>query len=238
MERAFLTARWEDLVLVTYAAPDELLRSRLAPGLELDRWEGRACVSLVGFRFLGTRVRGVRVPRHVDFPEVNLRFYVREGSGDGARRGVMFVREYVPRRAITAVARAVYNEPYRTAPMRGEVSVEGGVRSVSYGVRVGGREQTFGVESDAETFVPGEGTIEHFFKEHRWGYGRSRRGRPLRYEVDHPVWAVHRVRSWSVDVDWVAMYGKEWGVIEGAEPVSVVHAVGSGVVVRGARSIR
>ena len=107
--RPFLRARWVDVLLVTYAVPDDALASRLPVGLEFDRWEGRALVSLVAFDFVDTRVWGLPWPGFVRFPELNLRFYVRYGQ----RRGVCFIREYVPSRWVSWLARTLYNEPYR-----------------------------------------------------------------------------------------------------------------------------
>ena len=54
-----------------------------------------AYVSLVGFRFLNTRVLGVSIPFHRDFDEVNLRFYVRRNIGSEVRReSSSFVRSF------------------------------------------------------------------------------------------------------------------------------------------------
>lgn len=91
---AFLTARWSNLCLLTYAVPPELLEPRLPRRLSLDMREGRAFVSLVAFDFLETRVLEVPWPGYRVFPEINLRFYAR----DGEERGVVFIREFVPRR--------------------------------------------------------------------------------------------------------------------------------------------
>jgi len=225
--RAFLTARWRDLCILSYAVDDALLRDRLAPGLELDRLRGRAFVSLVAFDFVETRVLGVAWPGLRSFPEINLRFYVRRGD----RRGVMFVREYVPSRLVSAVARLRYNEPYRAAHMRSGVSTAGDAVRAEHSITVGGRAHTIRVEADAATRTPREDSDEHWFKEHRWGYGVSRRGRLLEYEVIHPVWEVRDVRRVELDVDWAALYGPEWGVLRGREPDSAVMAVGSGVEV-------
>src|SRR5436853_7761698 len=109
--RAFLTARWRNLILATYAIPEDLLRQRLPPGVELDRRDGSCFASLVAFQFLDTRVLGVTWPGCRDFPEWNLRFYVRRGG----ERGVCFVREFVPRWLVATAARVLYNGPYRPA---------------------------------------------------------------------------------------------------------------------------
>jgi uncharacterized protein YqjF (DUF2071 family) len=240
MARAFLTARWMDLCLLSYPVPDELLLARLPPGLELDRWGGRAFVSLVAFDFLDTRVRGVRIPRHADFPEVNLRFYVRErrpdphGGGE-FRRGVVFIREYVPRRGVSLVAKLLYNEPYVTVPMTSGVECAG--EAPAGRVRINHEWATRGVtnrlyvQAAGPAHRPGEDTPVHFFKEHSWGYGRSRRGRLVAYEVRHPVWDVRQVERYELTIDWGAAYGEEFAFLAGMEPASVIQAVGSEVVV-------
>ncbi|MEA5616059.1 DUF2071 domain-containing protein, partial [Nodularia spumigena] len=116
MPRVFLTAEWRDLIIASYAVDPVLLEERLPPGLELDLFEGRAVCSLVGFRFLNTRVLGVMWPGYVNFPEINLRFYVREvGGRGGEKRGVVFVRELVTSGFVASVARGLYNEPYSKA---------------------------------------------------------------------------------------------------------------------------
>src|SRR4051794_39928180 len=118
MPRRFLTARWCHLILANYPAPDDLLLPQLPPGVELDRRDGSAWCSLVGFQFLDTRVLGIGWPGYRTSPEWNLRFYVTQGD----RRGVCFVREFVPRWLVATLARAIYNEPYRPAPMIMEVA--------------------------------------------------------------------------------------------------------------------
>ncbi len=232
MPRVFLTAEWRDLIIASYAVDDQLLITRLPPGLELDRFEGRAVCSLVGFRFLQTHVLGVKCPGLANFPEINLRFYVREPST--GRRGVVFIRELVRSRLVAAVARGVYNEPYFKARIgesidRGESSL-----SVAYNFAINGGRGAVRVETDPVASTPPEGSAEHWFKEHQWGYGVTKRGKPLRYEVRHPVWACHSVRSHDIAVDWDRVYGPEWSVLGTTKPLSVVLAVGSPIEVLGA----
>ena len=89
---AFLTARWTNLCLLNYAVPPSALEPHLPRGLSLDTHEGEAFISLVAFDFLDTRVLGIPWPGYRNFPEINLRFYARQGD----RRGVVFIREWVP----------------------------------------------------------------------------------------------------------------------------------------------
>ena len=88
--RPFLTARWRYLAMLNYEVPPEALAPLVPAGTELDSWQGKTFVSVVGFLFLDTRVLGIAIPGHRDFEEVNLRFYVRRKAAGrlAARRGL------------------------------------------------------------------------------------------------------------------------------------------------------
>jgi hypothetical protein len=225
--RPFLTARWSNLFLATYAVPDELLRSRLPPGLDLDRRDGQCFVSLVAFDFLDTRVKGIAWPGFRNFPEINLRFYVRCGE----QRGVTFVREFVPQRMVAWLARVLYNEPYKAARMSSVVVDGPSDLTIEHRLEFGGRANVIQVCGVKPATTPTADSVEHFFKEHEWGFGTTHRGQLLRYRVEHPVWEVYRVTSWKVDLDWRAVYGPEWAVLQDATPFSTVLAVGSNIAV-------
>ena len=193
MARPFLTATWSNLFLATYAVPSELLAPRLPPGTTLDLRDGQAFVSLVAFEFLDTRVRGVGWPWHRNFAELNLRFYVRHGD----ERGVVFVREFVPRAMIAWLARTLYNEPYRAAPLTATGDDSDGVHGMRYALDLDGRRHTIAVAGEAAPLLPPADSVEAFFKEHRWGFGMTRAGRAMRYEVEHPPWPVYPIRSYA-----------------------------------------
>ena len=225
--RPFLTAEWRHLGLVTWKVDSALLAPELPPGCELDLRDGHAFVSLVAFDFLDTRVKGVRWPGHVNFPEINLRFYVRH---DG-QRGVCFVRELVPKRLIAWIARGIYNEPYVSTAMRSKVSHDASRIESLHRFRFAGKLHEARFRGLRETIVPPEDSNEHFFKEHSWGFGRSRGGTLRRYRVDHPVWAIHREATAELDVDFAAVYGEKWGFLRDRTPDFVIFAVGSKVAV-------
>jgi uncharacterized protein YqjF (DUF2071 family) len=227
IRRPFLTARWSSLAIVTWEVPPALLEPHLPAGLELDRRGGATLASLVAFDFHDTRVLGVPWPGFRNFPEINLRFYVRRGE----RRGVVFIREFVPRPLVSWLARAIYNEPYLVAPIESAVSREAAAFVTARRLHWHGRTHTIEVTGSKPAFRPAEDSEEHFFKEHQWGFGRDRRGRTHVYEVRHPVWDVYPVRSWSLDVDWAQVYGPAWDVLSSEKPISVVLAAGSPVSV-------
>ncbi len=225
MSRPFMTARWTDLLLATWQVPDALLVPYLPAGVDLDRHEGRALVSLVAFDFTDIRVGGVAWPGWTQFPELNLRFYIRAGG----RRGVCFVREYVPSRVVAWTARLVYNEPYRRVPYRKD--------GAAHVLRAGGREHRVAWERGGRPHVPPEASLAHFLKEHDLGVGRGRDGRTLAYRVDHPVWRVWPDVRVSLDVDFAALYGEAWAWLGAMPPHSIVAAEGSAVTVYTAETL-
>lgn len=219
----FLTADWLNLTLANYPVPDDILLPHLAPGLTLDRYAGSAFVSLVAFDFLRTKVLGIPFPGFRNFPEINLRFYVKQGE----KRGVQFIREYVPSAFVAWVARTLYNEPYHALPMRNDSS--SGTASSTYVYHIGGWQISTEVAGPA--FLPPEDSAAHFFKEHSWGYGMSRKRKLVQYEVGHPVWECRQVTQFNHTVDFGEMYGPKWTFLNGRSPQSVFFALGSGIQV-------
>jgi uncharacterized protein len=237
--RPFLTARWEHLLLLNYAVDPGLLEPLVPRGTELDTWKGQTLCSLVGFRFIDTRLLGVPIPWHRDFDEVNLRFYVRRRGDDGAlRRAVVFIRELVPRWAIATVARVVYNEPYLSVPMthRVEVSAESG-GSVEYGWHYAGRPFLMAASvHGAPQPLPADSEAE-FITEHYWGYTKQRDGTTLEYQVEHPRWRVWEPTAVSFTGPGAALYGADFGDLLSQAPQSAFVAEGSPVVVHKGRRI-
>lgn len=237
LKKVFLTAEWRWLAMLNYEVPPEILEPWLPSGLELEPWQDRTLVSLVGFRFLNTRVMGVAVPGHRDFDEVNLRFYVRRKVSGGWRRGVVFVRELVPRPMIAAVARVCYEEPYLAVPMRHDITPEEGPpRRVEYGWTFRGEPCHLRVETKGEPQPLRAGGEAEFITEHYWGYTKRRNGSTSEYEVAHPPWRVMETQAVSFSAPVGELYGAEFGEILEGEPVSAFLAEGSEVTVyRGGR---
>jgi hypothetical protein len=227
-ERApFLTAVWSHLLMVTFAVPDRVLAPFLPPGCVPDRWEGQGLASLVAFDFQDTRVKGVGVPGFRNFPEWNLRIYVRHGED----RGVAFVREYVPNPVVAGIARTVYGEPYRVAKFVSTREEGAGRFTITHRMRAEGHWHVASVEARVPPIpLPAEG-LAPFLTEQQWGYGRTRTGRLLRYRVEHPSWRIYPVEDWNLSVDFARLYGRRWSCLQDAEPLSILLAEGSAVTV-------
>jgi uncharacterized protein YqjF (DUF2071 family) len=245
----FLTAEWRKLIMAQYAVDPAILAPWLPHGVELDLFEGRCYVSLVGFLFDRVRVKGVPIPFHTRFEEVNLRFYVRRLMPDGSlRRGVVFISEIVPRAAITFVARTFYGENYKTAATRHLWRIpkdSGGELDVSYSWRLPGSDkagsrskwQHLSVQADPHSQPIAEGSVKEFLTEHYWGYTKHSNGGTGEYGVEHPRWRHYPVRAAQVSADFGALYGRVFAGLAEREPENVLLAEGSAIAVRKGESL-
>jgi uncharacterized protein YqjF (DUF2071 family) len=235
MNGAFLRAEWRQLAMLNYEVDRSALSALVPRGTELDEWQGRTYLSVVGFLFVGTKVLGLPIPFHRDFEEVNLRFYVRRRTEEGWRRGVVFVKELVPRAAIAFVARTLYNENYVAVTMGHEIerAADGPQRAaaVSYWWDVGGRRNRLLVRVAGELAPPVPGSHEEFIAEHYWGYSVQRDGGTCEYQVTHPPWRVATATHAELDCDVGRVYGGTFGSFLRTSPVSAFLADGSEVAV-------
>lgn len=223
--------------MLNYQVAPELLTARVPRRTELDSWNGRTFVSMVGFQFLDTRVRKLALPFHRNFEEVNLRFYVRYRAAEGWRRGVVFVREIVPRTAIAWIARTLYNEPYVALPMGHSIRETLGQAYVEYSWRFGGRRHAMSVQTRGPVEAIVEGSEEEFIAEHYWGYTAQRDGGTIEYKVEHPRWRVSQVAESSFECDVAALYGEGFREALSVKPSSAFLAEGSAVTVFSGRRI-
>ena len=238
-EAPFLRAHWRRLVLLNYRIDPAVLQRYLPAHTELDIWQGTCYASLVGFMFQHTRVLGWAVPFHVHFEEINLRFYVkRHDPVAGWKRGVVFVREIVPKPAITWVANTLYRERYVTRRMWHRWDEQPGRLEVEYAWREAGRWQSFGVQAQGLAQEMKVGSEAEFITEHYWGYARRDAGSSTEYQVEHPRWQVYPVEAWHADVDFARVYGPPFAALNASDPVSIFLAEGSEVLVRKGRLLK
>ena len=216
--------------MLNFVVDPLLLRPRVPPGTEIDFENGETFVSVVGFLFLDTRLLGLPIPPHRDFEEVNLRFYVRKKSADTWRRGVVFVRELVPRRAIATVARTFYGEPYLAVPMSHEVEHRDGRLNVEYSWQRGHNTEflKMGATGDPQN-IPA-GSHAEFITEHYWGY-TCFRGGCSEYRVEHPRWKVWNADSFEFKADVATLYGEEFVETLNVPSRSAIIADGSAIQV-------
>jgi uncharacterized protein len=232
----FLEAEWRSLAMLNYEVAPALLQKFVPWGTELDRWNGKVLISLVGFRFLKTKVFGISFPFHRNFEEVNLRFYVQRHESNEVRRGVVFIKEIVPRWMIATVARRVYNENYVALPMSHRIDSNSARVAVEYAwqTRMGWSRVNLATTGDA--FLPENDSEAKFITEHYWGYASQRNGGCMEYRVAHLPWKVWHVADTKLEGDLTKLYGRDLAAVLNGNPVSAFLAEGSKVkVYRGRR---
>lgn len=234
---SFLTAEWRRLAFANYAIDPDILKPYIPAHTELDSFDGVYYVSLVGFVFKNVRLLGIKVPFHVNFEEVNLRFYVRYKEGVQWKRGVVFIKEIVPKAAITLVANSVYHEKYETQKMSHLWETnETGLRT-RYEWRQKDIWQSFETISSKDPRNISKGSIDEFITEHYWGYSKQSHLKTTEYEVTHPRWQVYDVKEYTITMDFVANYGAPFSVLQNATPASVMLAEGSPITIESKRSL-
>ncbi|MDN5421877.1 MAG: DUF2071 domain-containing protein [Chryseobacterium sp.] len=226
----FLKAEWRKLAIINYEIDPHILEKYLPEGTELDFYLGKCYVSLVGFMFLNTRLLGVSIPFHRNFEEVNLRFYVKKKEKYGWKRGVVFIKEIVPKYALSFVANSFYKENYKTMPMNNQIDVNDDELTVKYSWK---DKSWHSIQITADTAaLPMETDSEfEFITEHYFGFTK-RENKTSEYEVYHPKWEYYPVKHYQLDIEFSALYGKEFAFLNEQSPVSVMLAEGSEIEVK------
>ena len=219
--------------MLNYEVDPAILTPYLPPATELDLWKGKALVSMVGFMFLNTRVLGIRFPGHVNFEEVNLRFYVRHFDGKQWKRGAVFISEIVPKAAIAVIANRLYQEHYRALPMRHSiVPVDTQHTEFSYEWKLKGQWNKLAATVGNSYADIRPGSPEEFIFEHYWGYNRISDTKTKEYKVEHVSWQVAEVGDCVFNADVVGLYGEAFKPFLTVEPYSAFFANGSEISVR------
>jgi uncharacterized protein YqjF (DUF2071 family) len=231
--KIFLSATWENLAMLNYEVDPKVLQPYLPPHTELDVFEGKTLVSIVGFSFNNTRVMGIQWPWHTNFDEVNLRFYVKYFDGQQWKRGAAFISEIVPRPIIAVTANILYNEHYSTATMFHNIREVNNKFLVEYSWKKK-KQHWNSIEIQAETELQNilPGSEAEFILEHYFGYNALNENTTIEYAVEHPRWQIYPVNSYFLQCDVERLYGGAFvPFIKDIKPHSVFLAKGSGIVV-------
>lgn len=234
---SFLTAEWRKLALANYLIDPEVLKPFVPQHTELDLWKGQCMVSLVGFMFLDTKLLGLPIPFHRNFEEVNLRFYVKYRDGATLKRGVVFIKELVPKPALSWVANTLYKEHYQSLPMKHNWAKDSEALKVSYSWKLGKRWNSFTLEALPNSIAIDSDSEAEFITEHYWGYTRVSDTATFEYEVTHPTWRVYPITSYRIDVDFEQVYGPSFAFLNDATPHSCQLAEGSIITVENKRRL-
>ncbi len=231
MATTFLKARWENLIMANYSIDTENLRPYLPQGVELDLFDGKAYVSLVGFLFKQSKIFHVPIPFLGTFEEINLRFYVKRKIEDRYQRGVVFINETVPYQPVAWLANKLYKEHYIAIPTKHRIAWEPTTKSIRYEWKVNQAWNHLQVIASRESREMERGSLEEFIFEHYYGYTKVSNESTQEYRINHPRWKVNEVLDWSIHCDFQNMYGPSFGCLTQQKPDSVIIAEGSRITV-------
>jgi len=226
----FLKAEWRKLAIINFEINPEILLRYLPEGTELDFYKGKCYVSLVGFMFLNTKLLGLPIPFHRNFEEVNLRFYVKKKEENEWKRGVVFIKEIVPKSALSFVANSIYKENYKTMPMENFINEKDGELLIKYSWK----DKTWHsieITAESELLTMQNNSEFEFITEHYFGFTK-RENKTSEYEVCHPKWNYYLVKNHELKIDFKKIYGKDFGFLNDQKPISVMLAEGSEIQVK------
>jgi uncharacterized protein YqjF (DUF2071 family) len=237
MKDIFLKAEWRNLIMVNYCIDADILKPYIPYKTELDLWNNKCYISLVGFMFLNTKVKGLKIPFHTNFEEVNLRFYVKYQEDNIWKRGVVFIKEIVPKPALTFIANTIYKEHYETLPMSHEWTDNNNSLTIKYNWKKNNTWNSISVNADKTSKAILIDSNEEFISEHYWGYTKIDNLITSEYAVEHPRWNVNPIINYEIDVNFGNTYGEAFSFLDNEKPASVFLAEGSEIFVKNGKRI-
>jgi uncharacterized protein len=232
----FLTAKWENLIMANYAIDSKILEPFLPKGTELDFFEGKTYVSLVGFMFKNTKIFGIPAIGLGTFEEVNLRFYVTRNEGNITKRGVVFINETIPYKLVALVANWLYKEHYIAIPTKHKWEIYPENKQISYSWKMKNDWNNITVNASISKDSMKKGSIEEFIFEHYFGYTKVSETETLEYYIQHPSWQINQISSSEINCNFEEMYGAAFGFLGTQKPDSIMLAEGSEIAVKWKRN--
>lgn len=232
----FLKANWENIIMANYEIEPSILIPFLPKGVEIDFFNEKAYISLVGFMFKKTKLFNIPIPWFGDFEEINLRFYVVRKENDEIKRGVVFINETIPYRIVAWIANKLYKEHYTVVPTKHEIITENSMQKIKFEWLLNKNWQSIYVESSTKSNFMKKGSLENFIYEHYYGYTKVDENKTEEYKLQHPSWETSEVINYEIDCDFEAMYGNSFSVLNQTKPTAVFIAKGSSVGVEWKRT--
>lgn len=230
MGSTFLRANWENLIMANYEIEPSTLAPYLPKGVELDFYNNKTYVSLVGFMFKNTRLFELPIPFFGSFEEINLRFYVKKIENRKIKKGVVFINETVPFKIVALLANKLYKEHYISIPTKNSIDITEN-KDIKFEWKINDRWNSLAVKSDTNKYKIEQGTIEEFIFERYFGFTKLSDISTQEYKIHHPKWMTHKILNSKIDCDFRSMYGDSFSILNNQTPDSILLAEGSQVSV-------
>ena len=232
----FLKANWENIIMANYEIDPKILDPFLPKGVEIDLFNDKAYISLVGFMFKKTKLFGIPIPWFGTFEEINLRFYVVRRENNQIKRGVVFINETIPYPIVAWMANKLYKEHYTVVPTKHEINQANNCKKIKFEWLLNKKWNSIYVEASNELSAMKPNSLENFIYEHYYGYTKIDEHKTEEYKLQHPSWKTNEVVNYAIDCDFEAMYGKSFSVLNQTNPEAVFIAEGSSVAVEWKRT--
>ena len=232
----FLKAKWENIIMANYEIEPKILIPFLPKGVDLDLYDGKAYIRLVGFMFKNTKLFNIPIPLLGTFEEINLRFYVTRKDGNQTKRGVVFINETIPYKLVAWMANKLYKEHYTVVPTKNDIRSDEKSQKIEFKWLLNKKWNSIFVEAEIESEKMKKNSLEKFIYEHYYGYTKIDEQKTEEYQLQHPSWKVHEVVNYKIDCDFEAMYGESFSVLNQTKPTAVFIAEGSKVAVNWKRT--
>ena len=232
----FLKAKWENIIMANYEIEPKILIPFLPKGVDLDLYDGKAYISLVGFMFKNTKLFNIPIPLLGTFEEINLRFYVTRKDGNQTKRGVVFINETIPYKLVAWMANKLYKEHYTVVPTKNNIRSDEKSQKIEFKWLLNKKWNSIFVEAEIKSEKMKKNSLEKYIYEHYYGYTKIDEQKTEEYQLQHPSWKVHEVVNYKIDCDFEAMYGESFSVLNQTKPTAVFIAEGSKVAVNWKRT--
>ena len=225
----FLKADWENIIMANYEIDPQILLPYLPNGVEIDLFEDKCYISLVGFMFKNTQLFNVPIPWFGTFEEINLRFYVVRKEGNQIKRGVVFINETIPYPIVAWVANKLYKEHYTVVATKHEQEVNSDFQKIKFEWLVNSKWNNMEVSYSFGTDKMKKDSLEQFIYDHYFDYTKVSNTKTEEYKLQHPSWKTHTILNYEIECDFQAMYGTDFAILNETKPVAVFIAKGSKV---------
>jgi uncharacterized protein YqjF (DUF2071 family) len=174
--------RWHDLLFLHWPVRPELVRPLIPSVLEIDTFDGWSWIGVVPFRMTGVRPR--YVPLSLDFPELNVRTYVKSSG----KSGVWFFSLDAASWISVRTARWL-GLPYYDAQMTVQLDQDTvHYKSVRLDKKAAPAEFDASYRPTAAVYHSIPGTLDHWLTERYCLYSARTAHRPVYGDIHHAPW--------------------------------------------------
>lgn len=225
--KKFLTAAWTNLAVATYEADKNMLNEFLPCKTELNDWNGKYLLSIVGFMFSEPSILGIRTPFFLRFPEINLRFYVKCKIKNEWRTGVVFIKEICPSLLIGVTAKLLYHENFISVPMQHQHNCAELGTFTRYSWKNKNRWNYLELKSAVNPVTVYNNTVESFICNQYNAFTKLDARKTLHFEINHRPWHIYPAINFSKEIDADIFRVKELSQVFDANPIATFLMDGS-----------